>query len=76
VVGGDALVVELYMRIFSFSNSNGVVVFQDGAIGRLIVWFFELELDDSLVDVLNSANCTFFMIKTLNYTSYDSCTNC
>jgi hypothetical protein len=76
VIGGNALVVELYMRIFSLADTNGIVVFEDGTVRRLVVRLLELELNYALVDVLNTRKGTFLMMSTLNSTSYESCTNC
>jgi hypothetical protein len=69
VVGGDALVHEPYMRLLRLADAYGVVVFEDGAVGRFVVWFFELEFDDALVDILNGGGCTFFTMTTFIYTS-------
>lgn len=68
--------VELYMRIFSLADTNGIVVFEDGTVRRLVVRLLELELNYALVDVLNTRKGTFLMMSTLNSTSYESCTNC
>lgn len=76
MIGGNALVVELYMRIFSLADTNGIVVFEDGTVRRLVVRLLELELNYALVDVLNTRKGTFLMMSTLNSTSYESCTNC
>lgn len=53
MVGRNALVVELYMRVLGLAKAHRVVVLQYGAVRRLVLWFFELELYDAFIDVLN-----------------------
>lgn len=69
MVGGDALVVELDVRVLRLAEAHRVVVLEDGAVGRLVLRLLELELDDALVDVLSGERLTFFMMMTLNSTS-------
>jgi hypothetical protein len=61
--------IEFYMRILRLSDTDSIVVLEDGAVGRFVVGFLELELDDALVDVLSGGRGTFLMIRTLNSTS-------
>lgn len=68
MVGRNALVVELYVRVLGLAEAHCVVVFEDGAVRRLVLWLFELELDDAFVDVLSRKCLTFLMMMTLNST--------
>lgn len=56
------------MRILSLADTNGIIVFEDGTIRRLVVRLLEFELNNALVDVLNSREHTFLMMSTLNST--------
>lgn len=64
-----ALIGQFYMGVLCFSNSNCIIILEDGAVGGFIVGFLELEFDHSLVDVLTPILCTFFRIRTRNSTS-------
>lgn len=52
VVGGDTLVAQPNVRVLCLSDANCIVVLENGAVRWLIVRFFELKLDDALVDIV------------------------
>jgi len=66
---GNALIGQLYVGVLSLSNSDCIIIFEDGSVRRFIIGFLELEFDHSLVDVLTLILCTFFRIRTRNSTS-------
>ena len=69
VVGGYALVEEPDVRFFSLADAYSVVVLEDGSVGRLVVGFLELKLDDPFIEILSLFASTCLRMTTLISTS-------
>ena len=63
------MVEEPDVRFFSLADAYSVVVLEDGSVGRLVVGFLELKLDDPFIEILSLFASTCLRMTTLISTS-------